>query len=68
MNEEKKVKYGEIYFYDFGKHEGSIQNGLRPAVVIQDNKLNDHRGIQNGTWKDDRHAAAGAGADPGAAW
>ena len=42
MNEEKKVKYGEIYFYDFGKHEGSIQNGLRPAVVIQDNKLNDH--------------------------
>lgn len=42
MNEEKKVKYGEIYFYDFGEHEGSIQNGLRPAVVIQDNKLNDH--------------------------
>lgn len=40
MNEEKKVKYGEIYFYDFGEHEGSIQNGLRPAVVIQDNKLN----------------------------
>ena len=39
MNEEKKVKYGEIYFYDFGEHEGSIQNGLRPAVVIQDNKL-----------------------------
>ena len=38
MNEEKKVKYGEIYFYDFGEHEGSIQNGLRPAVVIQDNK------------------------------
>ena len=21
MNEEKKVKYGEIYFYDFGEHE-----------------------------------------------
>lgn len=42
MNEPKKIKYGEIYFYDFGEHEGSIQNGLRPAVIIQDNKLNDH--------------------------
>lgn len=38
----KKVKCGEIYYYDFGNHKGSIQNGLRPAVVIQDNKLNQH--------------------------
>lgn len=38
----KKVKYGEIYYYDFGKHNGSIQNGLRPAVVIQDDRLNQH--------------------------
>lgn len=38
----KKVKYGEIYYYDFGKHKGSIQNGLRPAVVIQDDRLNQH--------------------------
>jgi mRNA interferase MazF len=42
MQKQKKVKYGEIYFYDFGEHQGSIQNGLRPAVVIQDNKLNEH--------------------------
>lgn len=38
----KKVKYGEIYLYDFGNHVGSIQSGLRPAVVIQDNVLNEH--------------------------
>lgn len=38
----EKVKYGEIYYYDFGTHEGSIQNGLRPAVVIQDDRLNKH--------------------------
>lgn len=37
-----KVKYGEIYYYDFGNHEGSIQNGLRPALVIQDDRLNAH--------------------------
>ena len=30
-----KVKRGEIYLYDFGTNEGSIQNGLRPALVVQ---------------------------------
>ena len=29
------VKRGEIYLYDFGTNEGSIQNGLRPALVVQ---------------------------------
>lgn len=42
MNKEKKVKYGEIYLYNFGCHEGSIQNGVRPAVVVQDNRFNKH--------------------------
>ncbi len=36
----EKVKYGEIYYYNFGRHEGSVQNGIRPAVVIQDDRLN----------------------------
>ena len=38
----EKVKFGEIYYYDFGMHKGSVQNGIRPAVVIQDNRFNQH--------------------------
>ena len=38
----RNVKYGEIYYYDFGTHEGSVQNGKRPAVIIQDNRMNEH--------------------------
>ena len=30
-----KVKRGEIYLHDFGDNEGSIQNGVRPVLVIQ---------------------------------
>lgn len=37
---ENKVQYGEIYYYDFGERSGSCQNGIRPALVIQENKLN----------------------------
>jgi mRNA interferase MazF len=29
------VKRGEIYLHDFGNNEGSIQNGVRPVLVIQ---------------------------------
>lgn len=31
----RKVKRGEIYYYDFGNNEGSIQNGVRPVLVVQ---------------------------------
>lgn len=34
-NNMNKVKRGEIYYYDFGVNEGSIQNGLRPVLIIQ---------------------------------
>lgn len=34
-NKTDTVKRGEIYYYDFGKNEGSIQNGLRPVLIIQ---------------------------------
>lgn len=37
---ENKVQYGEIYYYDFGDRGGSIQRGLRPALVIQEDRLN----------------------------
>lgn len=30
-----KVQRGEIYLYDFGNNGGSIQNGVRPALVVQ---------------------------------
>lgn len=32
---ERKVKRGELYFYDFGDNAGSIQSGLRPVLVVQ---------------------------------
>ncbi len=31
----EKVKRGEIYLHDFGNDEGSIQNGVRPVLVVQ---------------------------------
>lgn len=36
----KTVKRGEIYFYDFGKKEGSIQSGYRPVLVLQATEFN----------------------------
>lgn len=30
-----RVMRGEIYYYDFGSNEGSIQNGVRPVLVVQ---------------------------------
>ncbi len=35
-----KVQRGEIYLYDFGNNGGSIQNGVRPALVVQCNEGN----------------------------
>lgn len=35
LNSNQKVKRGEIYLYDFGDNEGSIQNGIRPVLVVQ---------------------------------
>lgn len=32
---QSKVKRGEIYYYDFGKKDGSVQSGTRPVMVIQ---------------------------------
>lgn len=35
LKENQKVKRGEIYLHDFGSNEGSIQNGVRPVLVVQ---------------------------------
>ena len=31
---------GEIYYIDFGENMGSEENGIRPALVIQNDKGN----------------------------
>ena len=35
-----KVRWGDICFVDFGNNEGSEQNGIRPAIIIQNDKGN----------------------------
>lgn len=35
MTFRKSVKRGEIYYYDFGTNEGSVQSGCRPVLVVQ---------------------------------
>ena len=34
-NTNGKIQRGEIYLYDFGNNGGSIQNGVRPTLVVQ---------------------------------
>lgn len=35
-----KICRGDLYYYDFGEKEGSIQSGVRPVLVIQANEFN----------------------------
>lgn len=35
-----EVRQGEIYFVDFPETAGSVQNGRRPVVITQNNRLN----------------------------
>lgn len=34
-NSTEKVVRGEIYYYDFGQNNGSVQGGVRPVLVVQ---------------------------------
>ena len=38
--EDKKVKWGEIYYCNLGQMKGSVQCGRRPVLVVQTNRLN----------------------------
>ena len=40
--QKRKVRRGEIYWFDFGHSSGSIQNGRRPAIVIQADNFNEN--------------------------
>ena len=37
---EQNIKRGEIFYYDFGINEGSIQSGLRPVLCLQADNFN----------------------------
>lgn len=36
------IKWGDIVFVNFGENEGSEQGGIRPAIIIQNDKGNEH--------------------------
>lgn len=36
----KKISRGDLFYYDFGEREGSIQSGVRPVLVVQANGFN----------------------------
>lgn len=38
--EMRTYKKGDIYYYDFGENPGSIQNGKRPALILQADNFN----------------------------
>ena len=35
-----KLQRGDLYYYDFGKREGSIQSGIRPVLIVQADEFN----------------------------
>ena len=38
--EKQSVRRGQIYLHDFGNHPGSVQNGVRPVLVVQGDEFN----------------------------
>ena len=34
LQRRQPIKRGEIYYYDFGFMEGSIQSGRRPVLIL----------------------------------
>ncbi len=36
------IKRGQIYYVDFGENVGREQNGIRPAIIMQNNIGNKH--------------------------
>ena len=39
-NDTLAIKRGDIFYYNFGSRDGSIQSGLRPVLVIQASDFN----------------------------
>lgn len=40
MNNNREIKRGDIFYYDFGDNPGSIQCGRRPVMVVQADEFN----------------------------
>lgn len=40
LMKKKKISRGDLFYYDFGEREGSIQSGIRPVLVVQANEFN----------------------------
>lgn len=38
----QKIKWGDIYYYDLGTANGSVQSKLRPVLIIQNNVGNEN--------------------------
>mgnify|MGYP000033312649 FL=1 len=38
--EEKIIRRGDLFYYDFGNNTGSVQHGERPVLVLQANDYN----------------------------
>lgn len=38
--QKKEIQRGDLFYYDFGKREGSVQSGERPVMVIQADNFN----------------------------
>ena len=36
----RKLQRGDLYYYDFGNREGSIQSGTRPVLIVQADEFN----------------------------
>lgn len=41
MNNIKSIKWGDIYYCDLGSNKGSVQSGVRPVLVVQNNVGNE---------------------------
>lgn len=41
----KEIQRGDLFYYDFGKREGSVQSGERPVMVIQADNFTEYFGI-----------------------
>ncbi len=40
METDRKIKRGDVFYYDFGQNPGSIQCGRRPVMVLQADNFN----------------------------
>lgn len=40
--QKKEIRRGDLFYYDFGEKDGSVQSGVRPVMVVQADKYNEN--------------------------